>query len=105
LGDEAFLRRIQYKMFLRSPRRAEFTHIFRRFSEAKKLECTEEVVDAFIEKHYVAGDKRFRRCHPRDVIMHAVDIINFESLPMTLTEDVLDRAFQSCFVENIDVND
>ena len=26
--------------------------------------------------------------------MHAVDIINFESLPMTLTEDVLERAFQ-----------
>jgi hypothetical protein len=37
--------------------------------------------------------------------MHAVDIINFESLPSVLTEDVLDRAFQSCFVENIDVND
>jgi predicted ATPase with chaperone activity len=105
LGDEAFLRRIQYKMFLRSPKRPEFTHIFRRFSEAKNLECSEEVVDQFIEKHYVAGDKRFRRCHPRDVIMHAIDIINFESLSMVLTEDVLDRAFQSCFVENIDVND
>jgi SpoVK/Ycf46/Vps4 family AAA+-type ATPase len=105
LGDEAFLRRIQYKMFLRSPKRPEFTHIFRRFSEAKKLECMEEVVDQFIEKHYISGDKRFRRCHPRDVIMHAIDIINFESLPMALTEDVLDRAFQSCFVENVDVND
>ncbi len=105
LGDEAFLRRIQYKMFLRSPKRPEFTHIFRRFSDAKRLECAEEVVNQFIEKHYIAGDKRFRRCHPRDVIMHAIDIINFESLPMELTEDVLDRAFQSCFVENIDVND
>ena len=105
LGDEAFLRRIQYKMFLRSPRRPEFSHIFRRFSEAKKLECSEEVVHQFIEKHYVAGDMRFRRCHPRDVIMHAIDIIKFESLPMVLTDDVLNRAFQSCFVENIDVND
>jgi predicted ATPase with chaperone activity len=105
LGDEAFLRRIQYKMFLRSPKRPEFTHIFRRFSEAKKLECSEEVVDRFIEKHYITGDMRFRRCHPRDVIMHAIDIIKFESLPMVLTEDVLDRAFQSCFVEHIDVND
>jgi len=104
LGDEAFLRRIQYKMFLRSPKRPEFMHIFRRFSEAKKLECPEEVADLFIEKHYIAGDMRFRRCHPRDVIMHAIDIINFESLPMVLTEDVLNRAFQSCFVENIDVN-
>jgi SpoVK/Ycf46/Vps4 family AAA+-type ATPase len=105
LGDEAFLRRIQYKMFLRSPRQPEFTHIFQRFAESRKLEFTSEVVDSFIQKHYLTGGKRFRRCHPRDVIMHAVDIINFESLPSVLTEDVLDRAFQSCFVENIDVND
>ena len=59
----------------------------------------------FIQKHYLSDDKRFRRCHPRDVIMHAIDIINFESLQMVLTDDVLDRAFQSCFVENVDVND
>lgn len=105
LGDEAFLRRIQYKMFLRSPKQPEFTHIFRRFAKSKNLKCTEEVTDLFIQKHYIQGDKRFRRCHPRDVIMHAIDIINFESLPMELTENVLDRAFQSCFVENVDVND
>ena len=42
---------------------------------------------------------------PRDVITHAIDIIHFERLPMELTEDVLDRAFQSCFVESMDVND
>ena len=105
LGDEAFLRRIQYKMFLRSPRQAEFTHIFTRFAESKQLACTPQVVNLFIQKHYLSADKRFRRCHPRDVIMHAIDIINFESLPMVLTEDVLDRSFQSCFVENVDVND
>ncbi len=105
LGDEAFLRRIQYKMFLRSPRQPEFLHIFQRFAESRKLEFTTETIDLFIQKHYLSGGKRFRRCHPRDVIMHAVDIINFESLPSVLTEDVLDRAFQSCFVENIDVND
>ena len=58
-----------------------------------------------MEKHYVKGGKRYRRCHPRDVISHAIDIINFESLTKKLTEDVLDRAFDSCFVENVDVTD
>jgi hypothetical protein len=48
--------------------------------------------------------KPLRRCHPRDVISHAIDIIHFESLPMELNEEVLDRAFHSCFVENVDVN-
>jgi len=39
------------------------------------------------------------------VITHAVDVINFESLPKVLTEEVLDKAFASCFVENIAVTD
>ena len=54
---------------------------------------------AFIEKHYSPDGKRFRRCHPRDVITHAIDIIHFEKLPMELTEEVLDRAFESCFLQ------
>jgi len=104
LGDEAFLRRIQYKMFLRSPKQAEFSTIFRRFAESRQLECPPELAESFIQKHYVEGRQPFRRCHPRDVLMHAIDIINFESLPRVLTEDIIDRAFNSCFVEDVDVD-
>jgi predicted ATPase with chaperone activity len=105
LGDEAFLRRIQYKMFLRSPRAPEFIHIFERYCKDKHILCPPDLPAAFVQKHYIQGDKRFRRCHPRDVISHAVDILHFERRPMALTSDVLDRAFHSCFVENVDVND
>jgi hypothetical protein len=105
LGDEAFLRRIQYKMFLRSPRSPEFITIFERFAESRMLECPPGLAEAFVERHYVHDGKKMRRCHPRDVISHAIDIINFEGLPKELNEDVLDRAFFSCFVENVDVND
>jgi predicted ATPase with chaperone activity len=105
LGDEAFLRRIQYKMFLRSPKAPEFIQIFERFAASRELICSPQIVEQFVQKHYIKGDKRFRRCHPRDVITHAIDIINFERLAPELSEDVLDRAFNSCFVENIDVND
>jgi predicted ATPase with chaperone activity len=103
LGDEAFLRRIQYKMFLRSPKRPEFTQIFERFATSKGLDSPPGLVDGFIQKHYVEGGQQFRRCHPRDVLMHAIDVINFESRPKVLTEDILDRAFYSCFVESADM--
>jgi predicted ATPase with chaperone activity len=105
LGDEAFLRRIQYKMFLRSPGRAEFIEIFERFAESRLLEYGPGVIEGFVEKHYLKGGKRFRRCHPRDVISHAIDLINFEARAKELTADVLDRAFDSCFTDNIDVDD
>ncbi len=100
LGDEAFLRRIQYKMFLRNPRREEFVEIFRSFCASQSVGFPEVALDAFIRKHYEATAKKFRRCQPRDVISHAIDLINFEQLPFELTEELLDRAFASCFVSS-----
>src|SRR5579871_1312069 len=99
LGDEAFLRRIQYKMLMRSPEQGEFTNIFRGFCAAKELPFEESSIDRFIEKHYRCTGKPFRRCQPRDVLSHAIDLINFEKLPYVLTDDLLDRAFESCFLE------
>ncbi len=105
LGDEAFLRRIQYKMFLRSPKAQEFIMIFERYCKDKEILCPPGLAASFVQKHYVETKKPFRRVHPRDVISHAVDILHFERRPIALTTDVLDRAFLSCFVESVDVND
>lgn len=105
LGDEAFLRRIQYKMFLRSPNPGEYIQIFERFARSKQLELEPGLAQAFVQKHYIEGGRRYRRCHPRDIIHHAIDIINFENLPNRLTLELLDHAFHTCFVENVDVND
>jgi hypothetical protein len=57
------------------------------------------------QKHYIDGSKRLRRCHPRDVIFHAIDVIHFQRQVMTLNEKLLDRAFRRCFVEHADMND
>jgi DNA-binding MarR family transcriptional regulator len=103
LGDEAFLRRIQYKMLLRSPDAQEFTLIFHRFCEAKQLPYAPGLIERCIQKHYRPMNKPFRRCHPRDVITHAIDLINFERIPFYLTDEILDRAFESCFIASQEV--
>jgi hypothetical protein len=97
LGDEAFLRRIQYKMFLKSPSEAEFAEIFEQFCKKLEIPFGPNLIGKFLTKFYRSGKKRMRRCHPRDVITHAVDHIQFERLPWVLTEEVLDHAFTSCF--------
>jgi len=98
LGDEAFLRRLQYKMFLRSPDLREYSDIFISFAASQGLTCSPGLLSNFINKHYVTTGKKFRRCQPRDVISHAIDLINFEQMPLELTEALLDRAFATCFV-------
>ncbi len=97
LGDEAFLRRIQYKMLLRSPDEQEFRIIFNKVAEAQGLGATAALLDWFIEKYYKATRKPFRRCHPRDVISQCIDYAHFKRLPYKLSEELLDLAFASCF--------
>src|SRR5580704_12639026 len=57
LGDEAFLRRIQYKMFLRNPRPPEFIEIFNRFAVSRQLLCPPGLAETFIDRHYVKSLK------------------------------------------------
>lgn len=100
LGDEAFLRRIQYKMLLRSPDECEFSTIFRGYCATHDLHPPPELIANFIQRHYTRIGKPFRRCHPRDLISQVIDLIHFRNLPYELTEDLLDRAFEGCFVQS-----
>jgi hypothetical protein len=99
VGDEAFLRRIGYKMHLRNPTEGEFIEIFHRFCQGKELNCPAGLAEWFVDTYYKQAGKRMRRCHPRDVISHALDLMHFERMPLQLTAEVLDHAFRSCFVE------
>src|SRR5436190_24024378 len=81
LGDEAFLRRIQYKMLLRSPDEEEFTAIFEQFCAAKELPFPDGLIQRVLETHYRIKGKPLRRCHPRDLLSHAINLIHFENRP------------------------
>lgn len=105
LGDEAFLRRIQYKMLVKSPDPGEFRHIFVRFCEGKKLPVDHDLISYLIDRHYSPAGKPFRRCQPRDIITHAIDLINFENREWKLTKEILDHSFTSCFVKDDDLFD
>jgi energy-coupling factor transporter ATP-binding protein EcfA2 len=100
LGGEAFVRRIQYKMLLRSPDETEFSTIFQEYCKMRDLppHANPRLLEDFIDKHYRRTGKPFRRCHPRDVISQAIDYINFKRLPYELTDELLDRAFEGCFL-------
>ncbi len=102
LGDEAFLRRIQYKMLVRNPSVEEFELIFHSYCESRELPYPAGIVGRFIDRYYRPTGRPFRRCHPRDILSHALDLINFERIPYELTDELLGRAFESCFVEDPD---
>jgi hypothetical protein len=97
LGDEAFLRRIQYKILVKNPTLPEFRELFRRYSSKLGLDYPVELLDKFLYERYERDKKPLRRCHPRDILLHVTDLIEFLRLPHVLTEELLNRAFEGCF--------
>jgi hypothetical protein len=98
LGDEAFLRRLEYKMYMPNPSEEEFATIFHNYCKKLKIDCPMGLLGLIIDKHYGRTGRKFRRCHPRDVLNVAVDLIRFEKLPYVLNGEILDRAFELKFV-------
>jgi hypothetical protein len=100
LGDEAFLRRIRYKLLLPGPSRDEFIQIFERCCSSLDFPFRRDLAVRLLDDGLIRGGRYPRRCHPRDILRHAADLIRFEKKPWELTEEVMDRAFRSCFVES-----
>jgi hypothetical protein len=100
LGDEAFLRRIQYKMLLKNPDEAEYRQIFHAFCHKNNLPFDPDLFDWFLQRFYRDSGKKRRRCHPRDILTHAMDLLRFERRPWVVTRDVLEHSFHSCFANH-----
>lgn len=97
LVDEAFLRRIQYKIEVGSPTRDGVAEIFRRVCAARDVPFTPSVVDFLYERYYDRGIEP-RGCHPRDIVEHVEDIARYEGRDPLLEGDVLERACETYFL-------
>ncbi len=103
LVDEAFLRRIQYKVLAESPTPAEFTQIFKNYCTAAQLSYDPALVEHVINKELRPRGVLMRGCHPRDLIEHAMAIAKYLDQPRTLTPALLSEACASYFVEDRDI--
>src|SRR5687767_4247163 len=97
LVDEAFLRRIRYKIGVESPAVGQYEEIFRRMCNRKGIEFRAEAL-AQILAYYKAKKIDMRSCHPRDIIEQLIDTARFLGRPAQLTPDLIDMACESYFV-------
>jgi predicted ATPase with chaperone activity len=103
LVDEAFLRRIQYKVFAESPSTDGFIRIFENYCRDHGLHCDRTLVTALIEMELKPRNVQMRGCQPRDLIEHALSIANYFDRPREITLDLLAAACATYFVnENRD---
>lgn len=99
LVEEAFLRRIHYKVRAESPSRQQYEEIFRRCAAARGLAYQPEAVAQVYRDYYDARGIAPRGCHPRDLIDHVCDIARFGEVEPALSSDLIDRACRSYFLD------
>lgn len=98
LVDEAFLRRIQYKVEVRSPGRKAFEKILMLNCDESGIEYRQEAVDLLYSDYYDKYGVRPRGCHPRDILHHIQSIASYEGLTPSLEEGLLRRAAMNYFL-------
>jgi hypothetical protein len=100
LVDEAFLRRIHYKVFCESPTKADFIQIFENFCRQRHLHYDPSLVEQLLTGYFRPRGIQMRGCHPRDLIEQALAHAEYVGEPPRLTLDLLEAACAGYFVDD-----
>jgi predicted ATPase with chaperone activity len=98
LADEAFLRRIGYKIEFKPLKEDEYRGIWNEVCEDRGVDCDAEVIDFAINKLHKPNRKALLPCHPRDLINIALDHAVYEGGLNKIAEEHVARAWDSYFV-------
>ncbi|MEX2226351.1 MAG: ATP-binding protein [Dehalococcoidia bacterium] len=98
LADEAFLRRIRYKVEVPNPSEVEFRAIFRRECEMRGIAHDDASVTHLLDTWYEPVGRELRGCHPRDVVEAVVDACEYEERRPALSRELLDEVCATYFL-------
>ncbi len=99
LADEAFLRRIPYKIAIQNPTVEEFTRLFELSCGHYGIDFDPTAVDYLRSNHYEPGGISMRGCHPRDLLQQLVDLCRYRGRRPEITPDLLDAACANYFIQ------
>ncbi len=99
LVDEAFLRRIRYKVEVPNPTPAEYREILRRVCQSRNIPYSDDGLRYLLEVEYTRRKLELRSVHPRDLVDQLIDTAMFLNVPPTLSSELLAAACRSYFVE------
>ncbi|MEM6688117.1 MAG: AAA family ATPase [Planctomycetota bacterium] len=97
LVDDAFLRRIPYKIEAEDPPEADFKKLFEIMCKVVKVPFKEGACEYLLEKHYRPVDRPMRMCQPRDLLLQVRNYCLYNDLPIELKQEYLDFACENYF--------
>jgi hypothetical protein len=97
LMDDAFLRRVHYKVPVPNPSKEDYTQIFERMCASLEVPYTPRAVDYLIQKHYEDSGRELHGCDPRDLLPHLKSVASYIDTPARLTPELIDQAATTYF--------
>lgn len=98
LADEAFLRRIGYKIHFDHLNEDQYRTIWQDACADQSVPYEPPLIDYLINELHYKNDTPLKPCHPRDLLGIALDRVRYRNQPRALTRELLDFAWESYFV-------
>lgn len=92
LMDEAYLRRIAYKIAIPDPDREQLREITRRFCASKGVRCSEDAISHLLDRLYTPGLRAPHGCYARDIVTTILDEAEFNAREPVLDIESIDTA-------------
>jgi hypothetical protein len=96
LVDEAFLRRMGYRLAFTTPTAETYSLILQRYVASRELNYDPQLL-LLLFSRYESENRIMKACEPRDLVERCLDICKYENLPRKLTPEIMNRAWNYYF--------
>ena len=100
LADEAFLRRLGYKIYVGALTEEEYRRITQQVCEELNIPFSEAGFQYLLHEHHYKTGKALSACIPRDILEQLRDISRYEGKTAEMTEELLDWAWNNYFTHD-----
>lgn len=101
LADEAFLRRLGYKIPLGPLDEDDYRAIFKQVCNEFGIPFSEEGLHYLLHQHHYREGRPLLACTPRDILRQVLDVAKYDGKRPELNEEMLDWAWHNYFTAEI----
>jgi len=95
--DDAFLRRLPYKISMTNPTTEEFRKLFESAALELGVRFDADCYDHLLVRHFTGKGRPFRFCHARDLVEQIRTLCEFHDVPPAMTPEAMDVVAHNYF--------
>lgn len=97
LVDEAFLRRLPYKIEVTDPTPEQFRRICALVGPSIGIDTPPAQIERLIRRHFTEAGRPMRCCHPRDLMLQMRSYCSYHEIPVAFSDDAIEYAVHNYF--------